>query len=317
MQEQQCPCQCRVRPPSNSLIQTSSVEQHQSEPSASVQDTSSESSRSSRRQILRNVGAALTALTLSAAAPGVLWAEPNHNVRLADVENTELRQALEAAVAGDFARAEDMFSDILKEVPDSASVWSNRGSVRLSLGKFEAAAADFSRAIELAPTASVPYLNRAIAYEALARYPEAINDCDAAIKNDPREYAAWFNKGNVETRVANYSGALSDYQRAADLAPGIAGYRLRAATVLFQLKRPDEAAQQISSIVRKYPNYAEAHAALAAILWSQGKRARAEGELNAATTQEPRLGTMKFARAALQWPPSLLEAMERLITLQQ
>lgn len=60
-----------------------------------------------------------------------------------------------------------------------------------------------------------------------------------------------------------------------------------------QLKRPDEAAQQISSIVRKYPNYAEAHAALAAILWSQGKRARAEGELNAATTQEPRLGTMK------------------------
>lgn len=72
--------------------------------------------------------------------------------------------------------------------------------------------------------------------QALARYPEAIDDCDAAIKNDPKEYAAWFNKGNVETRVANYSGALSDYQRAADLAPGIAGYRLRAATVLFQVR---------------------------------------------------------------------------------
>lgn len=69
------------------------------------------------------------------------------------------------SVAGDFERAEDMFSDILKEAPDSASVWSNRGSVRLSLGKFEDAAADFSRAIKLAPTASVPYLNRAIAYE--------------------------------------------------------------------------------------------------------------------------------------------------------
>lgn len=60
-----------------------------------------------------------------------------------------------------------------------------------------------------------------------------------------------------------------------------------------QLQRPDEAVQQISSITRKYPNYAEAHAALAAIFWSQGKRARAEGELNAATNQEPRLRTIK------------------------
>jgi Tfp pilus assembly protein PilF len=60
-----------------------------------------------------------------------------------------------------------------------------------------------------------------------------------------------------------------------------------------QLQRPDEAVQQISSIVRKYPNYAEAHAALAAIFWSQGKRARAEGELNAATNQEARLRTIK------------------------
>jgi Flp pilus assembly protein TadD len=74
-------------------------------------------------------------------------------------------------VAGDFSRAEAMFSDILKDAPDFASVWSNRGSVRLSLGKFEEAASDFSRAIELAPTASVPYLNRAIAYEVTALSP--------------------------------------------------------------------------------------------------------------------------------------------------
>jgi tetratricopeptide (TPR) repeat protein len=82
---------------------------------------------------------------------------------------------------------------------------------------------------------SPSFSSPAISTQALGRYPEAIHDCNSAIDNDPNEYAAWFNKGNVEMRTANYSVALSDYQRAADLAPGIAGYRLRAATVLFQV----------------------------------------------------------------------------------
>lgn len=83
-------------------------------------------------------------------------------------------------MAGDFSRAEAMFSDILKDAPDFASVWSNRGSVRLSLGKFEEAATDFSRAIELAPTASVPYLNRAIAYEVTALSPCGANSTSSS-----------------------------------------------------------------------------------------------------------------------------------------
>lgn len=93
MQDQRCLCQCQLQPPSNPSSQTS-TEHLRSEPTTSINGGSP---RSSRRHILRNVGAALTAITLSAAAPGVSWAEPNHNVRLADVENTELRQALEAA----------------------------------------------------------------------------------------------------------------------------------------------------------------------------------------------------------------------------
>lgn len=52
-----------------------------------------------------------------------------------------------------------------------------------------------------------------------------LQDCNEAIERDPREFAAWFNKGNALARLQDYAGALESYRTAADLAPGIAGYR--------------------------------------------------------------------------------------------
>ena len=52
-----------------------------------------------------------------------------------------------------------------------------------------------------------------------------LQDCDKAIERDGKEFAAWFNKGNAQARLEDYAGALGSYRKAADLAPGIAGYR--------------------------------------------------------------------------------------------
>ncbi len=52
-----------------------------------------------------------------------------------------------------------------------------------------------------------------------------LQDCDLAIERDPKEFAAWFNRGNALARLQDYGGALDSYRTAADLAPGIAGYR--------------------------------------------------------------------------------------------
>lgn len=52
-----------------------------------------------------------------------------------------------------------------------------------------------------------------------------LQDCNEAIERDPKEFAAWFNKGNALARLQDYAGALESYRTAADLAPGIAGYR--------------------------------------------------------------------------------------------
>eukprot|EP01018_Ginkgo_biloba_P007754 Gb_05022 [translate_table: standard] len=245
----------------------------------------------------------------------VARASVSKRVMLKDVENPKLQDALRAAVAGDLENSEKIFSELIADDPENASVWSNRGSVRLSMNKFDEATQDLSEAIKLAPEAPVPFLNRAIAYEALGRYTDAIEDCKSAIVNDPEEFAAWYNLGNVDLRVKDYDGALVAYEKASALAPGIAGYRLKQALVLFQLRRPEEARKIVEGLVRKYPNYAEAHAALAAILWSENRRSGAEDQFTEATIREPLYREIGWVNAELQWPPSIIQAMENFLSI--
>jgi Tfp pilus assembly protein PilF len=57
---------------------------------------------------------------------------------------------------------------------------------------------------------------------------------------------------------------------------------------LLQLDRLEETRKLVQGLVRKYPNYAEAHAVLAAVLWREGNRDQAEGQFSEATSREPR-----------------------------
>lgn len=59
-------------------------------------------------------------------------------------------------------------------------------------------------------------------------------------------------------RVGQYEAALAAYSRAADLAPGIAGYRLRQAELLFQNSKTADADSMMRGVVRKNPNFAGA-----------------------------------------------------------
>ncbi|GLI63962.1 hypothetical protein VaNZ11_007129 [Volvox africanus] len=273
------------------------------------------------------------ALLLSVAVLAGVWLAPPvavaNNVRLADVENSELRAGIQAATTGEYAMAELIFTRILAEDPSLASVWSNLGNVHMSQGRAKQAFDDYTRAVQLAPDAPVPYLNRAIALEELGlqlervgrpaeagvRWREALEDCDSAIALDAREFAAWFNKGNVELRLHDYDAALACFSTAADLAPGIAGYRLRVAQLLFQVGNTEGALRSVKGVLRKNPNYAEAHTTLAAILWSQGQLAAAEGQLEAALDLGGRWRDAGWVAANTRWPPRLETALQLLLDI--
>jgi len=256
-----------------------------------------------------------------------------YTVRLDQVENPKMQEGVWAATQGQLSRAEKIFLSMLEEDSsslNSASTWSNLGNVHMSMGRTADAAQDYSRAIALAPDAPVPYLNRAIALEQLGvdiqeaggqqeqarqRWQEAEADCEAAISRDSQEFAAWFNKGNVEMRLGDYTGAQRSFRTAADLAPGIAGYRLREAQLIFENGDADLAVRTARGVTRRNPNYAEAHATLAAILYEQGDVARAEDEYHTAVELEPSFRYMDFVKTATRWPPHLYTAFSRFLAL--
>jgi len=252
-----------------------------------------------------------------------------YNVRLEDVENENLQSGVLAATEHRWDDAEKQFRIVLEQEPDSASAWSNLGNVHLSKGRPQEAYRDFTEAIRLAPTAPVPYLNRALAEEqlgvdaeqqdqhqhALSQYSSAVKDCNDAIERDPKEFAAWYNKGNALARLQDYAGALESYRTAADLAPGIAGYRLREAELMFQEDRVADADRLLRTVVRKNPTYAEAHAALTAVQWQLGQAAKAEEHFAIATAIDSRWKRTSYIQSQTRWPPKLYVAMEKFLSI--
>lgn len=197
-----------------------------------------------------SVAAAAAACSLLLSFPSPSFAE---NVRVEDVESPALRAGLEAANEQRWADAERLFRAFLVEEPDSASALSNLSQVELSTGRPQRALEHLDRAVALAPRAAVPRLNRALAKEALAvaaasknsssyerLLASAAEDAREASLLDPREFAAFFDLGNILERQGEFPAALEAFARAADLAPGLPGYRLREAASMFQVAVDNE-----------------------------------------------------------------------------
>lgn len=263
--------------------------------------------------------ASMIASTLGACIPSARA----ENVRLRDVQSPALQAGLRAATEGRWADAERLFQVVLAEEPELASVWSNIGNVHLEQGRLQDALRDYSRAVELAPKAPVPYVNRALAHESLALQAKerpvfqrelqaALDDLSTAIALDPTEFTAYFNRGNVYLRLQDFDAASSSFTAAADLAPGIAGYRLRAATLYYQTGNTARALSTVRGVLRKNPRYPEAHLVMAAMLWEDGDRAAAEEEYALATSLDGEFGAgMDNVRRLTLWPPKLYEALAR------
>ena len=121
-------------------------------------------------------------------------------------------------------------------------------------------------------------------------------------------------------RLGQFAFALDSFRTAADLAPGLPGYRLRQATLEFQVaggaeEGRERARRLMTGVTRRNPRYGEAHAALAAVEWASGRPGPAEDAFRRATEQDPRWVDMAYIAENTRWPPRLTEAMQTFLTL--
>ena len=295
-------------------------------PPSSSSSTTTSNTKKERCSIL----AGTTALALSGILLGSSPVHAYEYVRVEDVESDMLQAGLNAANDRNWDAAERFFQTYLKqEDPKSASGYSNLGNVHLQQGKVQQAIRDYNMALELAPRSSVPLLNRGLAYEQLGvEKQDAMKEKDAfdcwelgkkdllqAIEIDPDEFVAYYDLGLIELRLGDFEESSKHLQKAADLAPGIAGYRVRAAVLLFQNGDDKMAAQQLRGVVRKYGMYAEAHAALGGVYWSQGNIGAAEEELAKAVDLDEIWNDPQEVRKNTRWPPRLYEVYDKLISI--
>ncbi len=226
-------------------------------------------------------------------------------------------KAFDATKQGNFAQAESYWTELVTEFPDNPAVWSNRGNVRVIQNKLDEAIADFDQAIIITDRYPDPFLNRGIAYELKQDWENAIADYNRVLTINPQDPVAYNNRGNAEAGQHKWQAALADYEQAFAIAPDFATARTNLALVTYQLGEHQEALRQIKNLVRKYPTFADVRAAMTAILWVEGQQGEAESNWVAAVGLDTRYQSIDWVASIRRWPPAMVEALEKFLTLNE
>ncbi|MEM6520403.1 MAG: tetratricopeptide repeat protein [Cyanobacteria bacterium P01_C01_bin.70] len=252
------------------------------------------------------------------AAPPAIAANPVSNFSQDDIQEiaTLREKAFITSREGDYVAAEELWTQLLEYLPEEPAIWSNRGIVKASQFHLDEAIADYTQAILLAPEEADAYLNRGAAYEMQRDWAAAIADYNRVLDIDPEEAGALNNRGNAEAGQGNWTAAIADYERAADLDRNFALARVNYGLALFQTEQTERSLKVLRGIVRKYPNFPDARAALTAELWAQNQRGEAESQWVAVEGLDKRYQDIDWVRTVRRWPPKVADALEQFLLLE-
>ena len=144
--------------------------------------------------------------------------------------------------------------------------------------------------------------------EALGRFEEAQADYRAVLAVSPDDPAAWNNLGNATAGAGDWAAAEECYGRAAALAPQFSFAFANRALAQYQLGRDAAALRELRALLRRYPEFGDVRAALAAALWGAGLQAQAEGEW--ARVDDARYRDLTWVKSKRRWPPRLAADLE-------
>ncbi len=225
------------------------------------------------------------------------------------------QNALDLGSSGKFNLALQEWNHYLEWYPDDAAGLSNRGNVRLVLGDLEGSIDDQNKAISLNPNEIDPYINRGIAKEALGLWSQAKKDYIFVISQDGQNFSALYNLANVEGSTSQWEKARDLFSKAALSNPGFAMARSSMALADFQLGNIDASEKELKKLIRRYPTFADARAALTALNWSKGESGKAESNWIAVTELDPRYSDEEWLKKIRRWPPKPIQDLMNFIDL--
>jgi len=225
------------------------------------------------------------------------------------------KSALDLSSLGKFNQALKEWNRYLDSYPDDAAGLSNRGNVRLVVGDVEGSIDDQNKAININPAEIDPYINRGIAEEALGLWSQAKKDYMFVISQDSKNSSALYNLANVEGSTKHWEKAKDLFSKAALYRPGFAMARSSMALADLQLGNVDESEKELKKLIRRYPNFADARAALTALNWSKGESGKAESNWISVTELDPRYSDEEWLINIRRWPPNPTKYLMNFIDL--
>jgi len=147
----------------------------------------------------------------------------------------------------------------IKEDPNNASYYNNRGIAYSNLEDYEKAIQDYNRAIELNPNDDSVYFNRGTVYYCLKEFEKAIENYNKGIELNPNDNFVYFNRGNIHFKLEKYEKAIQDYNKAIELEPNDASYYNNRGTIFTNLEKYEEAIQDYNRAIELEPNDASTY----------------------------------------------------------
>ena len=148
-----------------------------------------------------------------------------------------------------------------------------------------------------------PLFDQALAASEVVEMSAALSLSDQLLELDPEDAAALYNLGNLRASQGDWNAAEALYGRAVKARPDFAMARSRQALAAYQLGDLKTAEVELRQLIRQYPMFADARAALSGLLWQQGSHGEAQSHWAAAAGLDNRYRQRDWLQQIRRWPP--------------
>jgi tetratricopeptide (TPR) repeat protein len=144
-------------------------------------------------------------------------------------------QAVSRHAAGETALALAAYTEVLKQDPENARAYLNRGTLKIETEDYAGALLDLNHAVRLDPREPEAYAQRGWARNLRANMDGALADYDEALRLNPRHAQTLFRRGWLYHERGSFDAAIADHTQAIQLDPQNADYfSARAASYYHQ-----------------------------------------------------------------------------------
>lgn len=197
------------------------------------------------------------------------------------------RAAWQYHQAGDVARAEQLYRQVLEADPRHADAWHLLGAAHLMRGRAAEGEAALRRALELNPHHGAAHENLGIALAQQGKLADAVPHFREAVRLQPGHAQAHLNLGGALLRLDRLGEAADSFRAAVRLRPGDAEAHYKLGKVLAFLGRRAEAAARWERTVALDPRHAAALGALGEALVGLGRPSEAVARYRQALELRP------------------------------